>query len=286
MTYGSGYQDVDFIKRAIKHPGLHAKRVFSKRGDTEYTHRLVGYPLSNLPPGEPLNTTRERSTAKVKNCFNPDGLSWGSMNTWNNELMSKRLAEGKIRRNEEDGRAPMEIGWGFHIMGPSPWDGVGGSAPPAPRMPPGKTSRPAAAAAPVLLTTRPKAHPPQPRAPPDRLAPGVQHVASEVLIVTSGVTLYERWFLGRRLEPTAEVRTVTCEAGQRGRGHGQGPRISGETLGTLIITVKSFIEKGPTCITASVHLIIMPPEDRHQANAVRDGEDGRCHDGRRLPRIP
>ncbi len=108
-VYGSGYQDVDLLRRAEKAPGLTATISRGRRSTLEDSRRMIGFPLPNSDSG---NIRYDINVAKVCNCYNPKNLTWGKMNEFNQRVMAGRLAEGKIQRNL--GRA--SIGYPFNFL--------------------------------------------------------------------------------------------------------------------------------------------------------------------------
>ncbi|MCP4243295.1 MAG: hypothetical protein GY772_22285 [bacterium] len=199
-THGSGYQDVDMIKRAQRSPQLWCSTVRMRRATLEDSHREVGYPIPNAREG---GLRRDRGTAKVCNCRNPRALTWGQMNEENHALMSRRLREGKVARNL--GRS---LGW--------PWEYVEVEARLALRPAPLPhtychtcTHPPTTHSChPPLMPQAPPPPPPPREAPPPPAAAAPAAPAAplaqprlHLVIVTLGVDLLVRWFQGRRILP-------------------------------------------------------------------------------------
>ncbi|MCP4242797.1 MAG: hypothetical protein GY772_19765, partial [bacterium] len=155
-TWGSGGQDLDLVQRASKAGEL--KKVRTRKQTVEYNHRLVGYPL----PNDETNRKRDRNQAKVCNCYNPDGHSWGKMNTLNWALMGKRTQAGKLARNMHTD----DVGWPFMLLEDQRTTPAKRARLAAAAAPPPPAPLPPPVARPCGRPTLPPPPPPPPTAPP------------------------------------------------------------------------------------------------------------------------
>ena len=105
-TFGSGFQDVDLIRRAKSFP--HTSVTATKK-TSEESHQRIGFPIPNAE-----NTRDDRNISKICNCYNPNGYSWGEVNQINHTLMTERLAAGQIVRNLHVASIDR-LGWPFLV---------------------------------------------------------------------------------------------------------------------------------------------------------------------------
>ena len=128
---GSGYQDVDLLRRSAKSVELHVNksRIYPLRKNAKENkmQQNAGTCFPNKPGATP---TQDRGILKIQNCDPQDIAkfrnSWGRFNSNNHQVMTAKLKAGRVGRNgapqePEFNRQPEQMLNHFMVLGLGCW---------------------------------------------------------------------------------------------------------------------------------------------------------------------